>query len=79
MALYKYSQYIGTSTDAAFDKEYKPGETPDHSGIFRCMGCGREVVAEESRKLPPQDHHQHTQQQGSIRWKMVVYADHKAN
>jgi hypothetical protein len=77
MALYKYSNYLGTSTDVAFDKEHKPGETPPHSGIYRCMGCGREIVAEEARKFPPQDHHQHTTSQGSIRWKMIVYADHQ--
>jgi DNA-directed RNA polymerase subunit RPC12/RpoP len=48
-----------------------------HSGIYRCMGCGREVVAEESRKLPPQNHHEHSSAQGKIRWRMIVYADHK--
>ena len=46
MALYKYSQYLTASTDSAFDAEYKPGATPPHSGIYRCLGCGREVVAE---------------------------------
>ena len=77
MALYKYSQYLTTSTDSAFDAEYKPGATPPHSGIYRCLGCGREVVAEESRQLPPQNHHEHATTQGAIRWRMAVYADHK--
>jgi hypothetical protein len=78
MALYKNPNWIGKSDHAAFDKEYKPGDQPDHSGIYRCLGCGREVVGEEQRKLPPQNHHQHTQAQGEIRWKMAVYADHQA-
>jgi hypothetical protein len=27
--------------------------------------------------LPPQNHHQHTQQQGAIRWRLAVIADHE--
>jgi hypothetical protein len=77
MALYKNSKWIVQSDDTAFDKEFKPGESPEHSGIYRCLGCGREVVGEEQRKLPSQNHHQHTQAHGSIRWRMAVYADHR--
>lgn len=77
MAIYKRNTDIGKSSSGTFDKEYKPGETPDHSGIYRCKGCGREVVAEESRKLPPQNHHEHTTSQGNIRWRLTVYADHE--
>ncbi|REF88086.1 hypothetical protein DES32_1727 [Methylovirgula ligni] len=76
MALYKSGAYLTQSDDAAFDKEYSPGTAPPHSGIYRCMGCHREVVAEEQRALPPQNHHQHTPSQGTVRWKMIVYADH---
>lgn len=77
MALYKNGQYLTKSEDAAFDAVHKPGQTPPHSGIYRCRGCGREVVAEEGRQLPPQNHHQHTTQQGDVRWQMIVYADHR--
>ena len=76
MATYKYGQYVQKSESDAFDKTYNPGATPDHSGIFRCTGCGREVVAEHNRSLPPQNHHQHTASQGDIRWKFIVWADH---
>ena len=76
MALYKYSEYLTTSKDDAFDKELDPGSVPPHSGIYRCTGCGREVVAEEARTLPPQNHHQHPNH-SPVKWKMVVYADHK--
>lgn len=78
MALYKDGNLLQSSSDAAFDKIFKPGTTPDHSGIYRCLGCGREVVAEQSRTMPPQNHHQHTTSQGEVRWKMAVYADHDA-
>lgn len=77
MAIYKSGAYLTQSQDAAFDAEHEPGGAVPHSGIYRCMGCGREVVAEESRKLPPQNHHEHSSAQGKIRWRMIVYADHK--
>jgi hypothetical protein len=79
MALYYRLTDVGianTGTEA-FDTIYSPGEPPAHSGIFRCKGCGREVVAEKLRKLPPQDHHQHSPQQGSIQWRLSVFAQHE--
>jgi hypothetical protein len=76
MALYKHGQYLTQSNDAAFDLEHKPGSTTPHSGIYRCMGCGREIVSEQGKPFPPQNHHQHSAAQGSIRWKMIAYADH---
>jgi len=77
MALYKDGNRLTKSEGDAFDKIYSPGQAPPHSGIYRCPGCGREVVAEESRQLPPQNHHQHTTQQGAVRWQMIVYAEHR--
>lgn len=78
MALYKHQHYLTQSNDDAFDKEYGPGDTCPFSGIYRCMGCGREVASNEGQPLPPQNHHQHSPNQGKIRWKMVTYANHKA-
>jgi hypothetical protein len=77
MAMYKNASYLTQVQDAVFDEDHKPGAVPPRSGIYRCTGCGREVVAEESRELPPQNHHQHTTAQGSIRWRLIVYADHR--
>jgi hypothetical protein len=78
MALYKSSDYLQQSQDGVFDADHKPGEATPHSGIYRCMGCGREAVSEEGKPLPPQNHHQHTTAQGAIRWRMIIYADHRA-
>lgn len=77
MALYKYPNVLGQTQDAAFDQIHHPGGNVPHSGIYRCEGCGREVVAEEARSFPPQNHHQHTPQQGAVRWRLAVYADHR--
>jgi hypothetical protein len=76
MALYKYSAYISQNNDAIFDQENGPGTAAPRSGIYRCMGCHREVASNQLEPLPPQNHHQHTTTQGAIRWKLIAYADH---
>ncbi len=76
MAWYKYKEYLNhfAGSGDAYDQIFKPGAQPHHSGIYRCMGCGREAVAESSRQLPPPPHHQHTTGQGEIRWRLAVFA-----
>ena len=72
MALYKHQQFLQTSTHQVFDQLYQPGTPTPYSGIYRCEGCGHEVTSVVSHPLPPQNHHQHTAYQGSIRWRLVV-------
>lgn len=72
MAAYKYAQYIRQLSDPTFDGEHRPGTATPFSGIYRCLGCGREDVSTEGHPLPPQNHHQHTQAQGHIRWRLAV-------
>jgi hypothetical protein len=74
MALYRYSQYLTTSTDKAFDTLSSPGTQTPYSGIYRCEGCGSEIASNAGNPLPPQNHHQHTTAQGSIRWRLIVFA-----
>lgn len=78
MAWYKYDQYVQKSSGDAYDSTYTPGATVPHSGIYRCQGCGREIASNKGDPFPPQNHHQHTVAQGSIRWRLAVYADHKS-
>ncbi len=77
MALYKEPKYLAPSDDGVFDSVHKPGTTPPRSGIYRCVVCGKEVVGEEARALPPQNHHQHSAGAGPISWQLAVYADHR--
>jgi hypothetical protein len=77
MTLFKRSNDIEVSISPEFDKEYKPGETPIHSGIYRCRGCGREIVAEASRPLPLAEHPRHVPAQGTVRWRLAVAAQHE--
>jgi len=51
---------------------YGPGDTVPTSGIYRCLGCKREITSNENDPFPPQNHHQHTTNQGSIKWKLNV-------
>jgi len=72
VAVYKHSQYLIHDNSAEFDKVHQPGTPTPYSGIYRCEGCGRNDVSEQGKSLPPQNHHQHTPQQGAIRWRLVV-------
>jgi hypothetical protein len=72
MAWYKYSQFLAQKSNEEFDKVHEPGATGSWSGIYRCEGCGREVVHTTGHPLPPQNHHQHTASQGKIRWRLTV-------
>jgi hypothetical protein len=72
MAIYQYVTHFVQMTNAEFDKVYEPGSTTPWSGIYRCQGCGREIVHTAGKPLPPQNHHQHTSTQGKIRWRLLV-------
>lgn len=72
MAIYKYPQALTQIDHQAFDEIHPPGTPAPFSGIYRCEGCGHEIVEVKGRPLPPQNHHRHTLQQGHIRWRLVV-------
>jgi DNA-binding SARP family transcriptional activator len=74
MALYKRIEEIGRVEHQAFDPEYGPGQQVPHSGIYRCRGCSREIASNQGTPFPPQNHHQHGVGQGTIRWRLCVYA-----
>jgi hypothetical protein len=72
MALYKYPSILQQSTHQAFDVLHEPGALAPYSGVYRCEGCGHEIVEVRLRPLPPQNHHQHAYNQGPIRWRLIV-------
>lgn len=61
-------------SNPAFDKIHKPGEKCEYEGIYKCVGCNKEVTIAGGKTIPPQNHHQHTSAQGDIRWKLFVFA-----
>ena len=72
MAQYKYSQNLNQSNNAEFDRTHQPGIAAPWSGIYKCSGCSKEATSNQNQPLPPQNHHQHTPQQGAIRWQLIV-------
>lgn len=72
MAFYKYSSYLKQNQHNAFDTTTNPGSATPYSGIYKCEGCGQEIVSTQEHPMPPQNHHQHTHAQGQIRWKLIV-------
>ncbi|WP_271567216.1 hypothetical protein [Bradyrhizobium sp. CCBAU 11386] len=76
MATYKYGIYLQQFTSDAFDQDHGPGAPAPFAGVYRCMGCHREIGIASGHVLPPQGHHTHLPAQGSIRWRLIVYADH---
>jgi hypothetical protein len=75
MVLYKYSQFLQQTNHAAFDSIHEAGTVTPFSGIYRCEGCGKCVTSVRDYPLPPQNHHQHTYQQGRIRWRLAASHD----
>lgn len=77
MAMYKYAPFVQQNASDLFDQVYKPGAAAFRSGIYYCEGCGREVACEQGSALPHGKHHPHTIQEGTIRWRLIVFADHR--
>jgi hypothetical protein len=72
MAFYKYQSFINLTQSVAFDQLTSPGHATPYSGIYQCMGCGENEVSTYGHPMPPQNHHQHTPQQGAIQWRLIV-------
>lgn len=75
MALYKYKQYLDDSDHGAFDLLHRPENIAPDSGIYRCEVCGAEIACEKSTRLPPKNHHIHTEELGPIQWRLIVLAE----
>jgi hypothetical protein len=77
MAKFLYRQFIEQTDHDLFDRNHRPIEFAPRSGIYRCMGCGREVAVPEGGALPGYGHHAHGAEEGPPRWRLIVYADHR--
>lgn len=72
MAYYNNPNYFRQSNNEAFNYYYNPGISTPYSGIYRCGGCAHEITSIYGNPLPPQNHHEHSFAQGSIRWELIV-------
>ena len=72
MAQYKYSHYLSNLNDPRFDPAHPPGTAAPHTGIYKCEGCGMEVISNAGDPLPRADHHEHSLAQGEFAWRLIV-------
>ena len=77
MALFKDPDRFTRSKDSGFDQMHTAGETTPFSGIYRCEGCGHEIVSQEYAPLPCEQSHLHATNEGQIRWRLIVFAQHQ--
>lgn len=74
MALYADAAHVQkVDNQDAFTAVHKPGQIVPHSGIYRCVNCGDENACNKSNPFPPQNKHQHQNQQ-PIGWRLLVLA-----
>jgi hypothetical protein len=73
MAFFKYFIHLHQSDEPIFDQIYEPESRTPYSGLYRCTGCGGEIVSESGRPFPSHNHHRHEPEQGSIRWQLLVW------
>ena len=64
-------------TNEYWENTYEPGDTVPVSGIYRCLGCKCEITSNQTDPFPPQNHHQHAENQGKIRWILNVRTNTK--
>jgi hypothetical protein len=74
MAHYRYLHFLSHSSDSKFESAHPPGATTPHTGIYKCQGCGNEVISHAGDPLPPATHHQHSLTQEGIAWRLIVAA-----
>lgn len=72
MAACKYPQFLSQTLDRDFDAILPANSMTPYSGIYRCEGCGTEIVSAIGEALPTASHHRHSPQQGMVRWRLIV-------
>ncbi len=64
---------------AHWSNEYGPADKVPVSGIYKCIGCKKEITSNKHDPFPPQNDHQHSREQGTIRWKLIVRTNTEGN
>lgn len=72
MAFYRHPELLTQFYHDHFETIFEPTQSTPWSGIFRCEGCGKEIVHVSEKPLPGWDDHKHSFQQGWIRWRLIV-------
>lgn len=72
MAHYQNASFLIQSQHIKFDKTYPSGTNVPDAGIYRCKGCGHEIVIAKGQALPMQNRHQHAFEFGTVSWQLIV-------
>lgn len=73
MAKYRDGSNFMQSNDPLFSRIFEPGEQVPRGGMCKCTGCGLEIGIAQFHRLPPQNHHQHSNYWTPIRWRLFVF------
>lgn len=71
MAYYKHIKDLTVQSGSEFDDILAAGAPAPLSGLYRCEGCGRSLIARNGAPLPLNDHHTHMDAK-RIEWRLVV-------
>lgn len=72
MAQYQDISFLFQSPHPVFDIKYPPGAIVSASGIYRCNGCGYEIVIVKGGALPSDSEHGHDFELGFGSWQLIV-------
>lgn len=76
MALFKYARELANAQDGRFDRVFPAGRPVLFTGIYRCLGCGREDVGKAGETIRPNEAHNHPD---PISWHLLVCAEATAS
>lgn len=71
MAYYQNANSLIQLSDPRFDKTFRADETVDFAGIYKCVGCNREIAVDY--RFPSEEQHPHSESEGEVLWKLIVW------
>ena len=71
MAYCKNIHHLTVQTGSEFDDVHAADTPAPLSGIYRCEGCGRSVIARNGTPLPSAHHHTHDGTR-KVEWRLIV-------
>jgi len=76
MVWHRYNRFMRKAKEhPRWDETSAPGAKAGYAGIYRCLGCSREIAIQEGQSLPDAAAHPHGEKDGNIEWLLVVRAE----
>lgn len=74
MAVYQSADFLFQFSHPSFNSRFSPGMRSPATGIYRCTGCGLEIVTLANERFPYSDKHERCDEFGPVCWRLVVLA-----